>query len=152
MKLMATPDNHTHEGMVYEPVFRTSKGSVYYFNKEHALWLRRRKRGQEIDTITGEIVVGSLRIPENTDYTKFSRNFRRGIIERFAPRFAIDRKPFGIRYPDRQLGLDDFVTIEHGRIRLKEGLNSDPGLEVHIGHNIREIYERVDPLGYGRNS
>ncbi len=144
---MTIPEQYTHEGMMYEPVFRTSKGSIYYFNKEHALWLRRRKR-KEIATITGEIVLGSLRIPYTADYNEFSKNFRRGIIEKFAPRFAIDRKPFGIRYPDKQLGLDDFVTIEHGRIRLKGGLNSDPGLEVHIGHNIREVYKKVDPLEY----
>ncbi len=146
--MMNPVENYQHDGIEYEPVFKTSRGSIYFLNRDSGLWLRRRERERKSSLETGGIVIGSLH-PRYRDgrvdwiWNRFSED---GTVYGFAPNFQLNMEPFDLRLPNRQLTLDDFKEIRGGRVKLKDELHDDPSLEIHIGNSISEIYQEVNPL------
>lgn len=142
------PENYQHDGIVYEPVFKTSRGSIYYLNRDSGLWLRSRERERKSSLETGGIVIGSLdpRFRDGRLDWMWDRFAKEGSVYGFAPEFRLNYEPFDLRLPNRQLTSTDFEEVSEGRVRLKDDAHHDQNLTIHVGNLIKEIYQHVNPL------
>ena len=128
-------------GTLYEPIFATSRSSIYYYNKDVGLWIRKKKDGKiENDE---EIYLGSVGHNAEFDVLQMFKDLDEGLVKDLIPEFVVGREPFGIGL-EGQLTLKNIVELSKNRVILSNGLQNQVG--VHRGHTISEIYREFHPL------
>lgn len=140
---MTKPKPIRLDGANFEPVFRTEKGSIYYFDEEKALWLRRRFCGE---ILTHEFYFGSKSLCSTNPYDITNRGCQPEAI----PDFAIGNMPFGLGYSDKWISLRDISVREvWGELtwEFKDAIDVSK-LRGHLAHRIVKFYRKLNPLDY----
>ena len=129
-------------GKWYEPIFSTSRGSIYFYDKESGLWVRKKKNDEIRDD--NVIYVGSVGHDAETRVLQAFKDLDKGLVKDFVPGFTVGREPFGISLEGKLITLRDIIRLADNEVRLAEGLQDQ--VSVHRGHVISEIHREFHPL------
>lgn len=141
---MPLEDKVEYFGRIYELAFKTSRGSLYYFDRERRLWLRKKFDGTyERRCINLGCLVGydSKRNPLEILFQVLNGEEING----FVPQFIVGKEVLGIGLGESEdSSLLKLVSIGVGKIKMRGFIDKD--FCIHIGHSISEIYREVDPI------